>query len=131
MRVRSLLVPLILASLGTGCVGSPTGVNPYGVFLAVTGTVDAGTTLTFRVVNNSRATVQVGALSCYVETDRLEGNRWTEHPRESGSCILPGYAVEPGKSRAFPLAAPATAGTYRLRALVAGDSVFSAGFEVR
>lgn len=131
MRAHRLLGRLLLASIGAACADSPTAENRAGVFLAVLGEAQAGASLDVRLVNHSTATVRVGWLPCYVETDHLEGRRWTESPRERGGCILPEYTIEPGKFFPFPLSAPATAGTYRLRTLVAGDSVFSAAFTVR
>lgn len=130
MRIRPLLA-LFFASLPAGCSHSPVGANGDGVYLAVTATVDPGASLDAHLVNHSDAAVQVGWLPCYVMTDRRVGDRWSEIPRENQACILPVFTVERGDSLPFPLAAPATSGTFRLRTVVGVDSVFSAPFVVR
>ncbi|MES2304310.1 MAG: hypothetical protein V4558_02345 [Gemmatimonadota bacterium] len=131
MRIHSVLASVLVSAVVAGCGGSPTDANQGSVFLAVTGSAAVGTALDAHLVNHSEVAVRVGWLPCYVMTDRRVGDRWSEIPRENQACIMPVYTINPGAEFAFPLTAPTTPGTFRLRTIVGDDSVFSSPFVVR
>lgn len=121
----------LLITFAAGCAGSPTSGEKGEVFLVVSGPVGAGTTANARLVNNSDASVEFGWLPCEVRTDRQTPSGWVEIPRPNHACILPSISVSPRGRYWFRFAAPAEAGTFRIRADVSGESVMSGAFTVQ
>lgn len=131
MRRRSLIPLAVLVALGAGCAADPVTTIPDGVFITVAEPITAGSSVSAELVNHSDAPVSIGWLPCYIVTDRRVGNQWAEIPKQPAACILPEFTVGPGASFPFPFSGPATTGTFRVRTMVEGKTVYSAPFIVR
>lgn len=128
---RSTLTPgLLFAALCVGCTGGSPASDSRAVFIVVKGPIAQGAYGSAQLVNRSGSAIHIGAIGCGVRTDRQVSDHWSELPPVSNYCVQPVYTVEDGGSYPFTFAAPTSAGTYRLRTFVGGDSVFSAPFTV-
>ncbi len=131
MRRLKLTSSLALVALCLGCAESPTANNAGVVSIVVAEPVTVGTFGSARLVNGSDSPVTIGAIWCYVRTDQQTSGGWTAIPPKSDICPLPALLLGKGESYAFQFAAPASTGIFRLRTIVAGDSVISEPFIVR
>ncbi|MES2307000.1 MAG: hypothetical protein V4558_15975 [Gemmatimonadota bacterium] len=131
MSRRFLVAMLICAAVSVACSDTPTASEGGVAFILVTGPVSSGAIAKARLVNNSEARIEVGAIGCEITTDRQEAGGWTEVPRGDGVCPLPAILIPSGRSYSFEFAAPATAGTFRLRTSSGATTILSPPFLVK
>ncbi len=120
----------LLAALCVACSDSPTGSSAQSVFILVPKDLAVSSGASAQLVNHSGAPIHVGAISCYVQTERQTDAGWTEVPRRGSDCAQPDFLLANGAAYTFIFSTPTTTGNFRLR-IGAEDTVFSNVFAVR
>ena len=114
-----------------GCAVDPSSFEVGPVSMVVPQTVAASVSVNAVLRNHSGSVVHVGAIGCYVETDRWDSGEWKSLGPRLTLCIQLDSAVATGTDFPFNFFSPAESGTYRLRTYVEGDSTLSGPFTVR
>jgi hypothetical protein len=126
---------IIAALLGTACAapdlsqGDTSG--QFNLWVTTAAPITAGHSVAAVLRNASGGLVRIGAIGCYVQFDRFRAGAWEPVPPDYVVCTQPEYSIPTGGMFPFEFAAPAAAGTYRLRVGVESDVVRSAAFTVR